>query len=763
MKRHTQVINYRWTVLDATAAHLSHIIDIWATPYRVRPRDVEGGRHGFSLGLPGLASEGFRSSAVDMGYDVGDLVSFSLGLTIDPPSVARFFREGYEWVDVPEEVDTADKTIKDVMQACYELDAERFAHFDPKIVYTSWASAAAANWPEMMPKSAFEIPALLLNPYNYPWGDLAMLHFEYWENTDLRAALINDYVADGETEGVDWADVFMDIATGLGATIFWLLSNDPWIGVWGKLWPWMVPAEKDEHKLKKVLARKALRGVPIQALPTSPEDDGSSSAEGRTVTVVSLPPPRIELDGFGRQTIKPLRDPVPLLPGPFGRRLRASKLRFRITIPVSAKNTQIEIFRGDSLYYRETHQLGEFILPGVHIWSWDGYDKDDIFDSMALKGGDLSARLTVTDLKGRTAVATMPIATAPDKHRWTDVHIDPAEKQIDVTVFNQFLNPSDMTFFDLDLPVDNLSNLIDGGMGWLADKASPSGGAGMMGMVTSLLDAWPSDAGTQFDDLLEEFRGLFRTEGQGSHDEDDEDDESEAADGISQYLGLVPGMLNTGKLEVGDELGRIFGGGDLEQPIFDRLRTAVMTGIQRHWSRTVRIEGEDWTLTVNCKERAVDATRTYLSSSGGLIGAMRGSEAHRSFNLSLVEGLPTFNIWTDGKVLDDSHVERGWVTDVDADFAETGAHELGHQVLIERKDWLFSITHKGTSTIGQVRKPDSPFHLEEDVNGNVNWEIDVMYYHNADSTRPPETWQERTKGAEEDACVLISMGKVSFG
>ncbi len=765
MKLYTQTINYRWTALDAAAAYVGDIIDIWATPYRIRPRALDTGTRGLTLGLPLLTEEKLGVDFDWGGFNVGDLVSFSLGLTIDPPSVARFFREGYEWIDVPDDVKTKGKSIKEVLEACFELDPDRFAHFDPAVVYTSHALTTAANWPEIMPNSPFKLPAFALNPYNYPWGDLAMLHFEYWENTELRAALINQYANFDDAKKPQWGG--WDTLKSFGTVALFMLSNDPWTGIWGDLWPWMVPAEKGDFKLKKVLARKPLCGVPIQALPTSPKPNGSSESDNRMVTVVSLPLPRIELDGFGRQTITPLRDPVGTLPGPFGRRLRASKLRFRVTIPVPALNTRIEIFRGDSLYYRETHQLGEFLLPGAHVWSWDGYDKDGIFDSMVLKGGQLSARLTVTDLKGRTSVATMPLATAPDKFRWVDVRIDPANEQVDVTVFAQFLSPSEMKLLDVSLPLDNLSKALNDGIGWLAEKASPSGGAAMMGMVPSLLDAWPSDAGTKFDEILEELRAAFRTEGQGSAA-----GESTAADAIAKYKDLVPAMLNTDEIAVGSELGRIFEGSDLDQGKFESMRTAVMTGIQRHWSRMVRIEGAEWTLSVNCKERAVDAQRTYLASSKGVIGWARGGgpeeggEAHRSFNLGIVEGLPVFNIWHETWVQPQNHVDRGWITDVDARFAKTGAHELGHSVLIERKDWLFSMTHKGTSSMSQKKLSTSPFHLEEDENDNVNWEIDLMYYFHKDSLPPlgpHETWQERTKGAEEDACVLISMGKVSFG
>jgi len=756
LKQRTQVINYRWTVLDAAAAQIAVLLDVWATPYRIRPRDLDKGRRGIKLGLPLLDSEGFKASDISGGFNTGELVSFSLGLTADPPSVARFFREGYEWVDVPTEIDISGMKIKEVLEACYEHDAVRFAHCDPKIVYSTYAASAAARWPEMMPISPLRVPGFALNPYNYPWGDLAMLHLEYWDNTDLRAALINQYANFDQPKlsQTGW----LDALKGLGVFALALLGDDPWTGVWGDLWPWMLPAQEGEYKLKKVLARTALTGVPIQALPTSIAAGGKSKSDSRTVTVVSMPPPRIELDGFGRQTIHPLRDPVGLLPGPFARRPRASKLRFRITIPVPALTTTIEIYRGDSLYYRETHQLGEFLIPGMHIWSWDCYDKDGVFDTMALKGGDLSARLTVTDLKGRTSVTAMPLACGPGSVRWADVRIDSDEQQIDVTTFLHFLAPSEIKLFDLELPVDNLASGLDTAMSWLSDKASPSGGAAMMGMLPSLLDAWPADAGTGFDDLLEELRATFRTEGQGS------DPGSAASAAVNKYMGLLPQMLNTGDIDVGSELGRIMSGSDLDQVLFERSRIAIINGIKRHWSRSVTIEGEPWTLTTNCKERAVDAQRNYLASDGGWFGAARKKDGDRAFNAATFgEGLPIFSVWTSRHDCEPADVDRGWLTDEDAKRAEVGAHELGHSVLRERKDFVFSLLHKGTSTAGQKRKPDSPFHLEEDASGNVNWEIDVMYYYHNDSDPPPETWQERTMAAEEDACVLINMAKITFG
>lgn len=751
MKSFSKTVTYRWTTLDASAAVLSHLIDIWATPYRLRPRDLEGGRHKLRAGIPLLDKDGFQ-----FGHDgliqPGTLVSVPLGATLDPPSVARFFRPGYEWVDLPPAVDVKEKSIREVLEACFEHDKIRFAHFDPKVVYTSYASSAAANWPEMMPNSPFKIPGTLMNPYNYPWGDLAMLHFEYWENTEWRAALIDSIAP--TPPGFSWTAVgngLLEGAKGLGSSMLWILGADPWTGVWTE-WPWDLPADKGNHCLKKVLAREPLGGVPIQALPSATTSEPNS----RCVSVVSIPAPRIELDGFGRQIIKPLRDPARTLSGPFSRRLRACKIRFRITIPFPATTTRIEVYQGDSLYYREVHQLGEWLLPGTHIWTWDGYDKDGVFDTTALKAGNLSVRLSVVDAKGRCSSSTMTLATAADKYRWADTRIDTQNRRIDVTVFHQFLSPSEMTFFDLRLPIDNLSNVLDSGMEWLADKAGPRGGAAMMGMLPSLLEAWPEQAGTSFDKALKDFRTLFQTEGHHS-------DPDEGTLAVDKYKGLLPGMLNTGEVEVGSSLGSIWSGSDLDPATFEKMRSAVIEGIRRHWSRKVQIEDDEWDVQVSCQERATDATRVYLASDQGLLGDLRGEEADRSFNLNIVEGLPTFNIYAPGRRSTQSHVDRGWVTDRFAPFARTGAHELGHQILIERKDWLFSITHKGTSTISQAKLPDAPFHLEEDKDGNINWEIDIMYYYNAASSQPPDTWQARTLGAEDDVCVLVSMACVAFG
>ncbi|MEM9691444.1 MAG: hypothetical protein AAGA56_02775 [Myxococcota bacterium] len=219
-------------------------------------------------------------------------------------------------------------------------------------------------------------------------------------------------------------------------------------------------------------------------------------------------------------------------------------------------------------------------------------------------------------------------------------------------------------------------------------------------------------------------------------------------------------MLNTGDMSVPLNLPPLM---DLEDEKFARLRSAVIAGVSRHWSRAVTMGGEQWQLFVSCRPRRKDAQLTLLTSSlpSGLqsVGIGDGSELYqgfgsRSVNLaSVAEGLPIVNIWDDA---DDREAEarEGRVSDVDALRAYTGAHELGHSVLRERGSFMLSLTHKGTSNIAQQALPTAPKILQDES------EIDLMHYF---GNALPRDWQDRMKAAEEDALGLIAMAQVSFG
>jgi hypothetical protein len=83
------------------------------------------------------------------------------------------------------------------------------------------------------------------------------------------------------------------------------------------------------------------------------------------------------------------------------------------------------------------------------------------------------------------------------------------------------------------------------------------------------------------------------------------------------------------------------------------------------------------------------------------------------------------------------------------DRQNTGAHELGHSVLRERGGVEFSLTHKGSSTTGQVPVPGTAVPA-------APAEIDVMLYFDDGSLYSVD----RVKAIEQDVKALISLAKV---
>lgn len=84
------------------------------------------------------------------------------------------------------------------------------------------------------------------------------------------------------------------------------------------------------------------------------------------------------------------------------------------------------------------------------------------------------------------------------------------------------------------------------------------------------------------------------------------------------------------------------------------------------------------------------------------------------------------------------------------DIRETAAHEFGHSVLREAFSVARSLTHKGSSTAGQDRKPDSPHYP-------VAGEIDLMIYYFEEDH--PLDFYARVIAAEEDTKGLASIAR----
>jgi hypothetical protein len=190
----------------------------------------------------------------------------------------------------------------------------------------------------------------------------------------------------------------------------------------------------------------------------------------------------------------------------------------------------------------------------------------------------------------------------------------------------------------------------------------------------------------------------------------------------------------------------------LDDPTFESFRTNIITGIGKFWSRNDMSLGADtWVVATTCKTREKNAVPTILGraltraqldaweAESPIVGGLAKSNGvgRRSFNLAtLQEGLPVVDLYIPAE----SDGLREY----------TGAHELGHSVLRERGGVNFSLTHKGSSTAGQVPTPGTSAPA-------APAEIDVMLYFQDGSNFS----LDRVKAVEEDVRALVSLAKVT--
>src|SRR5262245_2986929 len=102
---YTEVVTYRWTEVDTLATYTPIVPNLFVTPYRIPPETLAG------------ASD----------HTEGDYVDIPLSSSTDRPTLARFYRDGYEWIPLPPDV-TPGETLLDLFQALYAYDPVRFAH-----------------------------------------------------------------------------------------------------------------------------------------------------------------------------------------------------------------------------------------------------------------------------------------------------------------------------------------------------------------------------------------------------------------------------------------------------------------------------------------------------------------------------------------------------------------------------------------------------------------------------------------------------------
>jgi hypothetical protein len=166
----------------------------------------------------------------------------------------------------------------------------------------------------------------------------------------------------------------------------------------------------------------------------------------------------------------------------------------------------------------------------------------------------------------------------------------------------------------------------------------------------------------------------------------------------------------------------------------------IKDGIGKYWSRAIQVNYRPWTVRTQAVERAFDCVPYML---------LRGL-AKRCFNPgAIIPGANIVFFYNESSPPYDEGVR------------ETGAHEFGHSVLYEAHDVGTSVTHKGSSTVGQDPGKDSPMYP-------MSGEIDLMRYYNDLPDQPgvtngsPNDYYARVMAVEDDVKGLVSVAGVEF-
>ena len=392
----------------------------------------------------------------------------------------------------------------------------------------------------------------------------------------------------------------------------------------------------------------------------------------------------------------------------------------------------------------------------MHLWTWDGYDKNGVLDTTVLKENTFSARVTTEDAKGRVAWSETELGIGCEKIRWLDAKVDLKKKHVDCTVFQKYSNPSDVDLASMNLAMPSMLGSILGPLGMPSLPSMPTlptlpslPGGGALPEMPSMTDMTSELTLPKVWDLDPALFGAFKNQCKMAIDTFFSRDKTPRTVTWGFAFEMTGGAANV-ETTPGD--------------------------------RDVTIDGASWTMTTSCVERSNDILHTFLMKPApeGLkeLGIGHGGELpsgmlSRSVNLStLMEGLPILDVWAEG----------------DPKYnAVVGAHEVGHSVLRDNNNVIYSLTHKGTSNVAQATT--SKTSLFQVKPGD---EIDVMLYwagsnsdangHSAklfypDKTTPvlepdgsqasewfyPDDYFQSVTAKAEDCLGLLSMAKVTFG
>jgi hypothetical protein len=192
---------------------------------------------------------------------------------------------------------------------------------------------------------------------------------------------------------------------------------------------------------------------------------------------------------------------------------------------------------------------------------------------------------------------------------------------------------------------------------------------------------------------------------------------------------------------------------------FNDLKWLLFSGMKRYWSRNVKVANN---VTYAVKMMPVLATKKAMDDISVKYNTNR--EWSRSSNPGSVRGFYSFfgNLAPERIAYNVGWIEyqNGWSYqqpfDADQEFAETSAHEIGHEILSAYGGDAYSYGHRNSSTIiTQRTKPVS--------NGGVRYpasgQIDLMKYYNGNR---PRNFFSRVYASEQDVKSLLWLARVHF-
>jgi len=191
---------------------------------------------------------------------------------------------------------------------------------------------------------------------------------------------------------------------------------------------------------------------------------------------------------------------------------------------------------------------------------------------------------------------------------------------------------------------------------------------------------------------------------------------------------------------------------------FNDLQTLLLSAISLRWSRSVTYSGTNYQVVVNAinaTTKAMDDIDIKYNTNGTWLRSSNPGKVTGiiSFFANVVPEKIAYNIgWI--------RYSNGWsfdrVNEADRDFGETGAHELGHEVLQTYGGDSYSYGHKGTSTVtSQKTLPIAEGGITYPATGN----IDLMKYYNGPR---PANFYTRVFASEQDVKSLLWIARLKF-